>query len=90
MKRGSGEPEESIIRTARGLYVGDLINEKEQIYSRLYTHTVYSRVLECFSPSACLFSCAHTLAYTEFSPSRTNVYPYQFRCISRQATAGYI
>ena len=26
---GSGEPEESIIRTARGLYVGDLINEKE-------------------------------------------------------------
>ena len=25
----SGEPEESIIRTARGLYVGDLINEKE-------------------------------------------------------------
>ena len=20
--------------------------------------------------------CAHTLAYTEFSPSRTNVYPY--------------
>ena len=29
MKRGSGEPEESIIRTVRGLYVEDLINEKE-------------------------------------------------------------
>ena len=24
-----------------------------------------------------LFTCVHTLAYTEFSPSRTNVYPYQ-------------
>ena len=23
------------------------------------------------------FTCVHTLAYTEFSPSRTNLYPYQ-------------
>ena len=56
---GSGELEESIIRTARGLYVGDLINEKEYIYSRLYTHTVYSRVLECLS----IYMCAHAGLY---------------------------
>ena len=23
-----------------------------------------------------LFTCVHTLAYTEFSPSQTNIYPY--------------
>ena len=30
MKRGSAKPEESIVRTAPGLYVGDLINERRK------------------------------------------------------------
>lgn len=32
---------------------------------------------ERLSSSACLSICAYMLAYTEFSPSWTNVYPYQ-------------